>query len=136
MATPEWSETSTQGIRVKAGAFYRAQESNPEDNKFVFGYRITIHNEGDQPAKLLSRHWVIIDSEGHREDVRGPGVIGQTPTLEPGNDFEYTSFCPLRTDWGTMEGSYQMQRPDGSNFDVAIGRFYLRLRATDLSPAS
>ena len=77
MATPEWSEISTQGVRVKAGAFYLAEESNPEEARFVFGYRIVIHNDSDQPVTLLSRHWIIIDADGERKDVRGAGVVGQ-----------------------------------------------------------
>ena len=77
-------------------------------------------------AQLLTRHWIIIDAEGNQEEVRGPGVVGQTPTLAPGEGFKYTSYCPLPTPWGTMEGSYRMQRPSGEVFDAKIARFYLR----------
>ena len=127
MATPEMSEQVTQGVRVGASAFYLPQESDPDEDRYAFGYTIVISNEGNRPAKLLSRHWVIIDANGHREEVNGPGVVGETPRLEPGQAFKYQSFCPLRTPWGTMEGTYQMKRDDGSTFDASIGRFYLRV---------
>lgn len=126
------SDVTTQGIRVGAAAFYLAEESEPAENQFVFGYNIVIANVGDAPAKLLSRHWIIIDAAGRREEVEGPGVVGQTPRLEPGQAFKYQSFCPLRTNWGTMEGTYTMQRDDGEKFDVQIGRFYLTFRESDL----
>ena len=93
----------------------------------VFRYTIIIANEGDVPAQLVSRHWIIIDANGHREEVKGPGVVGETPRLEPGKSFKYQSFCQLKTSWGTMEGTYQMKRDDGDTFDVNIQRFYLRM---------
>jgi ApaG protein len=131
MATPEMSEEVTQGIRVGAAAFYLPQESDPDEDRYAFGYTIVIANEGDRPAQLLKRHWLIIDANGHREEVRGPGVVGETPRLEPGQAFKYQSLCPIRTRWGTMEGSYTMQRDDGETFDARVGRFYLRLPARD-----
>jgi ApaG protein len=91
----------------------------------VFAYKIVLVNEGDAPARLLSRHWVILDADGHREDVEGPGVVGETPRLDPGERFEYMSGCPLPTPWGTMEGSYLFERDDGQTFRVKIGRFFL-----------
>ena len=127
MPTPEMSEELTEGIRVGASAFYLPQESDPDERRFAFGYTIVIANEGERPARLLSRHWVIIDAEGRREEVRGPGVVGETPRLEPGQAFKYQSMCPLRTPWGTMEGSYTMRRDDGERFEARVGRFYLRL---------
>lgn len=127
MPTPEMSDTTTEGIRVGATAFYLPEESNPDASQYRFGYRILIVNEGDEPAQLVSRHWIIVDGEGHREDVRGPGVVGQTPLLKPGDGFKYTSYCPLETPWGTMEGTYQMVRPDGRKFEAKIGRFYLHV---------
>jgi ApaG protein len=126
MATPELSDTTTDGIRVGATAYYLPEESDPEQQKNVFGYTIVIANHGDTAAQLLSRHWIIIDGHGRREEVRGPGVVGETPRLEPGQAFKYQSFCPLRTSWGTMEGTYRMKRDDGAEFDAAIGRFFLR----------
>jgi ApaG protein len=127
MSTAKMSDTTTQGIRVGATAFYIAEQSDPDNHQYVFGYNIVIANVGDKPAQLVSRHWAIIDAHGRREDVRGPGVVGQTPRLEPGQAFKYQSFCPLRTAWGTMEGEYQMRRDDGERFDANIGRFYLTL---------
>jgi ApaG protein len=127
MATPEMSDTTTQGIRVGATAYYLPEESEPDERRWVFGYTIVIVNSGDDAAQLLSRHWVIIDAHGRREEVEGPGVVGETPRLAPGQAFKYQSFCPLRTEWGTMEGTYRFRRDDGSEFDAVIGRFYLRL---------
>ena len=102
MPTPEMSDTTTQGVRVGAAAFYLPEQSDPEARKYVFGYNIVVANEGDAPAQLVSRHWIIINGDGEREEVRGPGVVGQTPRLEPGQAFKYQSFCPLRTPWGTI----------------------------------
>jgi ApaG protein len=127
MPTPEMSDTTTQGIRVGATAYYLPEESEPDERRWVFGYTIVMVNVGDEPAQLLTRHWVIIDAHGRTEDVEGPGVVGETPRLAPGQAFKYQSFCPLRTEWGTMEGTYHFRRDDGTEFDVAIGRFYLRL---------
>lgn len=133
MPNPLFSDTVTDGIRVRAFASYLRDQSNPHEDKFVFAYRITIANEGTTHARLLSRHWVIINGNGDREDVEGPGVVGKTPNLAPGDVFEYTSFCPLDTEWGTMEGTYRMQREDGTTFDAAIGRFYLAMSAPHLA---
>jgi ApaG protein len=119
------SDRTTAGVRVRAVAQYIPERSNPDTNNFFFSYRITITNDGRKRVRLLTRHWIIINADGDREDVRGPGVIGQTPLLDPGESFEYTSFCPLNTEWGTMEGMYLMEDEDGERFDVHIGRFYL-----------
>ena len=127
MPTPEMSEEVTEGIRVGAAAFYLPQESDLDEDRYAFGYTIVIVNEGDRAAQLLSRHWVIIDADGRRQDVRGPGVVGETPRLEPGQAFKYQSLCPLKTPWGTMEGTYAFRRDDGSRFEARVGRFYLRL---------
>jgi ApaG protein len=131
MATPELSDTETDGVRVGATAYFLPDESEPADRKYLFGYTIVIANNGDVPVQLLSRHWVIIDGAGRREEVKGPGVVGQTPRLEPGEAFKYQSFCPLKTPWGTMEGTYQMRRDDGSTFDARVGRFYLKMPAAE-----
>lgn len=123
---PAGSDTVTRGIRVVAQASYLAEESDPEQHQFVFAYRIRLHNEGKRRAKLRKRHWIILDADNNREEVRGPGVVGKEPDLVPGAPpFEYTSHCPLRTRWGTMEGSYTFEDEDGSTFEVAIGRFFL-----------
>ena len=125
MARPSGSDTVTHGIRVQAQAQFLASESDSERRHYVWAYRIMITNEGTARARLKSRHWVILDADNRREDVRGGGVVGKTPWLAPGERFEYTSGCPLRTRWGTMEGSYHFEREDGTTFDAAIGRFFL-----------
>lgn len=119
------SDTITGGIRVQAAAQYLSNDSRPEQRQFVYGYRIVISNVGEQRAKLKSRHWVILDADNNRQDVRGPGVIGKFPDLAPGESFDYCSGCPLSTKWGTMEGTFLFQREDGSEFEVEIGRFFL-----------
>jgi len=130
MTTPATSEKLTHGIRVNAKPLYLPDESDPTEPRYVFAYTITIFNEGPIAAQLISRHWIIIDGIGRREEVRGPGVIGETPRIEPGRQFTYQSFCPLRTPWGTMEGTYQMRRDDGDTFDAPIARFYLHSKPT------
>jgi ApaG protein len=126
MATPEMSDITTDGIRVGATAYYLPEESDQDEPRYVFGYTIVIVNNSDAPAQLISRHWIIVDGDGQREEVNGPGDVGKTPRLMPSEAFKYQSFCPLKTSWGTMEGTYQMRRDDGSTFDVRIERFYLR----------
>ncbi len=119
------SNAVTDGIRVHARPQYLAEQSDPDQSHYMFAYTITITNEGDDPVRLLDRHWVILDADNRREEVKGPGVVGQTPRILPGKNFTYVSGCPLRTRWGTMEGSYGFQKDDGSRFRVAIGRFFL-----------
>jgi ApaG protein len=125
MGRPASSDTVTEGIRVQAAAQYLDGESEPDQRQYLFAYRIRVRNEGTRRARLKSRHWIIVDADNHREDVRGPGVVGKTPLLAPGESFEYSSGCPLRTPWGTMEGSYTMERDDGTSFEAAVGRFFL-----------
>ena len=115
----------TQGIKISVVCKYLEAESDPERDRYVFAYQVTIENEGFEPALLLTRHWVIQDAFNHIEEVIGDGVVGQTPLLDPGESFTYTSFCPLRTDWGTMRGTYGMQRPGGEGFDAVIAPFPL-----------
>ncbi len=124
------SEQMSEGIRVIARPVYLADHSdpdheNPRARRFAFGYTIIIRNEGDAGARLVRRHWVIVDANGERQDVQGEGVIGEQPYLEPGDEFEYTSWAPIHTAWGTMEGEYTMRRDDGSHFEAGVGRFYL-----------
>jgi ApaG protein len=119
------SEAVTEGIRVEVYPEFIPEQSFPTENKYVFAYKVVITNERKRKAKLVSRHWVIINADGDREDVDGSGVVGYTPELEPGESFEYTSFCPLNTNWGTMEGSFSMMDDSGEPFDVQIARFYL-----------
>ncbi|MFT7464449.1 MAG: ApaG protein [Pseudohongiellaceae bacterium] len=131
--TPD-SDCVTEGIRIRAAAEYLPRESSPEQDHFVFAYRISISNEGSSPARLVSRRWTILDSDNRQTLVEGPGVVGETPLLGAGESFEYTSACPLTTSWGTMEGSYQMERDDGAQFDAQVGRFFLSSLAS--GPAS
>jgi ApaG protein len=128
------SDTLTRGIRVRAQPFYVADQSDPDGGRWLFAYRITISNESKIPAQLLSRHWIIIDGDGDREEVKGPGVVGETPIIQPGRSYTYTSACPLETPWGTMEGTYQMRDAEGVAFDASIGRFTLAMEAT-IEPA-
>src|SRR5262245_46350334 len=109
---PVESPRTEHGIEVHASPWYIVEQSDPERGRYVFGYRITIANRGERWAKLLSRHWIIVDADGRRHVVRGEGVVGRQPELLPGKEFAYSSFCPLTTPWGTMEGTYLMQRED------------------------
>ncbi len=118
------SDQCTQGIRVQAAAQYLPDRSEP-DRLWFYAYRIRIENQGEERVHLLTRHWIILDANNAREEVHGEGVVGCQPVLGPGEVFEYTSACPLQTAWGTMEGSYTFLREDGSEFEVAIGRFFL-----------
>jgi ApaG protein len=119
------SDRTTDGIRVIARPAYLPEQSDPELGHFVFSYTIRIENHGSRAVMLVSRHWEIIDTDGNREVVEGLGVVGQQPVLEPGEAHEYTSFCPLGSDFGTMEGWFRMVDEDGRSFDAAVGRFYL-----------
>src|SRR5262245_49510894 len=120
------SEAVTQGIRVSAECRYAPEYSQPRRNQWFFLYTIQIANEGDEQVQLLSRHWVIRDATGRVEEVRGPGVVGETPVLEPGEAFEYTSGCPLGTPIGSMEGRYEMVTAKGARFWAEVARFSLR----------
>ena len=119
------SEAITEGVRVQARAEYSAEHSTPERSQWFFLYTILIRNEGSETVQLRTRYWLITDGTGMQEEVRGPGVVGEQPVLAPGEDFEYTSGCPLSTPFGSMEGSYQMLGEDGREFDVAVARFEL-----------
>ncbi|HEY5740021.1 MAG TPA: Co2+/Mg2+ efflux protein ApaG [Gammaproteobacteria bacterium] len=112
-------------IQVDVETRYVEEQSNPEKNYYVFAYTITIRNKGRQPARLLTRHWVITDSNQKVQEVRGEGVVGEQPHLKPGEQFVYTSGTMLETAVGTMKGSYQMQADDGSQFDAEIDEFVL-----------
>jgi ApaG protein len=127
MPTTETSTATTEGIRVSVKSQYLADQSVPQNKRFVFAYTVTIANEGAEPAQLRTRHWIITDGTGKVEEVKGPGVVGQTPYLRPGEQFEYTSGCILQTARGQMHGTYQMVRPDGRGFDAVIAPFLLAL---------
>lgn len=124
------SEAVTQGIRVSVRARFSEQNSDPQRGQWVFLYTITIRNEGPFRVQLLTRHWIITDANGEVEEVKGPGVVGKQPILEPGQGFEYTSACPLKTPFGSMHGTYQMLGPSNETFDVQIAGFALRMPGT------
>ena len=119
------SQATTRNIQVTVNTSYVPERSQPAENRWFFAYRIRIANLGDNAVQLLNRHWVITDAYGHVEEVKGPGVVGEQPRLDPGEAFEYTSFCPLPTPFGTMEGSYEMETADGEVFHAEIARFTL-----------
>ncbi len=125
MATPQMSEFTTQGIRIGASAFYLEHESDPGSGHYIFGYNIVIQNNSDQTVKLEKRHWVIIDGDGQEHTVNGDGVVGMTPTLEPGQAFKYSSYCPLKTTWGTMQGHYEFSAENDQMFSAKVDRFWL-----------
>jgi len=112
-------------IDVSVVTRYLPEQSEPEQNRFAFAYTITIQNNGQLPAQLLSRHWLITDGDGHTQEVRGPGVIGQQPRIAPGQSHGYSSGTLLPTRVGTMQGSYQMLADDGERFDALIAPFRL-----------
>ena len=124
------SNTLTQSIRIRTESFFVPERSKQKENVYYFGYHIRITNEGAEPAQLVSRHWIITDGLGQVEEVRGPGVVGEQPRLDPGETFEYTSACPLRTRCGSMRGTYRMVRDDGTAFFADIGPFELIMPAT------
>ena len=119
------SVTITQGIRVAVAPSYLAEQSEPDEGRYFFGYRIRITNESTERVQLMRREWTIIDGDGERAEVEGEGVVGQQPILEPGQSYVYSSFCPLGTPWGTMEGWYIFRDHAGEEFRVRIGRFFL-----------
>ena len=120
------SDTLTRGIRIVVRPRFVPEQSDPERKQWLFAYHVTIRNEGDLTVQLVSRHWVITDGEGEVEEVRGPGVVGHQPVLKPGEEFQYTSGCPLGTPVGTMHGEFNMVWPDrGEKFDAKIEPFRL-----------
>lgn len=112
-------------ITVSAEAMYQQQHSSVASDRYAFAYCITLKNTGEQPARLLSRHWVITDANGKVQEVRGMGVVGEHPHLQPGESYTYTSGSALTTPYGTMRGSYQMEADDGHTFDADIPEFHL-----------
>jgi ApaG protein len=115
----------TRGIRVRVVPQFLEDQSEPDDEHYLWAYTIEIANEGTETVQLRSRHWRITDAHGRIEEVRGPGVVGQTPVIPPGESFSYTSGCPLDTPSGFMVGTYQMTTADGEKFDVEIPAFSL-----------
>lgn len=119
------SDTKTRGVRVQVRSTYVPERSSPAESHYFFAYRVRIANEGAERVQLISREWIITDADGHVERVNGPGVVGEQPVLDPGQAFEYTSFCPLHTPIGSMEGTYQMIAVSGEQFNAVIAPFSL-----------
>jgi len=119
------SEETTRGVKIEVESRYIREKSDPLQNRWLFAYDIRISNGGDEIVQLRNRHWIITDANGQVEEVKGPGVVGNQPVLAPGESFEYTSFCPLKTPFGTMEGSYEMVTDGGATFWAAIAQFAL-----------
>jgi len=118
-------ELETRRIRVAVKPAYLDDQSDPEDDRYVWAYTVTIENRGAEPVQLLSRYWSIIDGTGRVQEVRGAGVVGAQPVIAPGESFQYTSGCPLETASGTMSGRYQMMSASGESFEAEIPAFLL-----------
>jgi ApaG protein len=119
------NEAKSYDIRVDVDSAYIEEQSDPEHDRYVFAYTVTIRNEGMNAAKLLTRHWLITDANGKTQEVRGEGVVGEQPYLKPQEGFQYTSGTVLDTPVGSMRGSYQMIADDGEHFDAEIPAFTL-----------
>ncbi|WP_099867236.1 Co2+/Mg2+ efflux protein ApaG [Pararhizobium haloflavum] len=115
----------TRDIEVTVEPFYLEDQSDPDDNRYVWGYRIVIVNHSDAVVQLRGRYWHITDENGRVDEVSGPGVVGEQPVLRPGDSYEYQSGCPLDTPSGVMRGRYQMQSEDGDRFEIDIPAFSL-----------
>jgi ApaG protein len=121
------SDTPTRGIRVQVKSSYVPEKSSPADGYYFFAYTVRITNEGHETAQLVSRRWIISGPEGEIGKVEGAGVVGEQPELVPGGSFEYTSFCPLNTPFGSMHGSYRMTLANGESFEAEITPFALAM---------
>lgn len=117
-------------MTVEVVTQFLEDQSSPENEQFTFAYTVTIKNTGQMPAQLISRHWIIDDANGQRREIKGLGVVGHQPYLEPGQDFQYTSGTPLETPNGKMHGSYFFVAEDGTRFDVPIAEFDLVQKRT------
>jgi ApaG protein len=120
------SDALTNNVRVEVLSRYSPENSQPLQDTWVFQYTVRITNQGAETVQLISRHWIITDAFERTEEVKGPGVVGEQPTLAPGESFKYSSWCPLKTPMGTMHGTYQMAGPGGSRFDIQIAPFALK----------
>ncbi len=118
-------DDSRKDIRIQVATNYVDEQSEPDSDRYVFAYTITIRNSGTVPATLMSRHWVITDANGKVQEVSGDGVVGEQPHLEPGEEFRYSSGAVLETPVGAMQGLYRMQADNGDNFDALIAPFTL-----------
>ena len=126
-ASKHGSVTVTEPIRISVSPSYISEHSDPDAGRWIFAYKIEVANEGDTAWTLRSRHWTIIDGDGERHEVRGPGVVGLQPRIEGGLTFSYSSFCPLSTTWGTMQGSFRLVDDEGSELIANIDRFFLAM---------
>jgi ApaG protein len=124
------AESKKYEIAIEVTTQYLPEQSDPDAERYFFAYTITVTNSGSVAAQLISRHWIITDAEGRKEEVRGLGVVGHQPLLKPGESFEYTSGCPLASPVGTMSGSYQMVAEDGTRFEAPIPEFMLAMPRT------
>lgn len=127
------TEGINQGIKIKVETIYIPERSSPEQNQYFFAYNITISNQRSETVQLLNRHWIITNGNGEKEEVQGPGVVGEQPVLKPEESFNYTSYCPLNTPIGSMHGTYQMKTEAGETFDAAIPAFTLAYSSTLLN---
>lgn len=118
---------TTHDIEVSVEPFFLPERSEPDENRYFWAYRVTIANQSEHPVKLVSRYWRIVDATGKVEEVRGPGVVGEQPELDPGDSYQYTSGCPLTTPSGFMQGRYTMTDGRGGTFEVDIPAFSLDL---------
>jgi ApaG protein len=116
----------TRQVEVRVEPKYVSEQSIPAANQYFFSYTVQISNQGESPVQLLSRHWIITDGAGQVHEVKGPGVVGETPRLLPGETFEYTSYCPMPTATGNMRGTYLMKTDEGDTFQARIPLFFLR----------
>lgn len=116
---------TTTDISVNVVTVYVPSESDPTQKNYFFAYKILIKNNGNSPAQLMSRHWIITDAFGHTEEVRGPGVVGLQPRILPQQTFEYESACPLSTSTGSMRGTYHFTDDNSENFTIDIPEFFL-----------
>jgi ApaG protein len=116
---------SPHRIGIDVETTYLEDQSEPKESRYVFAYTITIRNEGEKPARLITRHWIITDANGKVQEVRGEGVVGEKPYLQPGQGFRYSSGAIIETPVGAMQGSYQMVTDDGAEFDAPIAPFRL-----------
>lgn len=124
------SDAVTNSIRVEVMSRHSAENSHPQQGEWVFQYTVRITNQGSETVQLLSRHWIITDASEHVEEVQGQGVVGEQPVLAPGESFKYSSWCPLKTPLGKMQGTYRMALAGGAQFDIEIAPFALRAAYT------
>jgi len=124
------SEAVTHNVSVEVLSQYSAENSRPQQGEWVFQYTVRITNKGSETVQVISRHWIITDAGEDVSEVKGPGVVGEQPVLAPGESFQYSSWCPLKTPMGVMRGTYQMARASGEQFDIEIAPFALKARYT------